>query len=142
MNSLSKTLIAALCVFTLSGCVSREDADATLKLGCVAGIKALLPDGTEMGDIQEIAFEHSPIGNDFRHIGIKAIQDDGWLQEEKQYVCIFQENFGMFNSHHTASIHQIRIGEDKIVGKVGNDIIGTPDEFLKLTEAIRVSMQR
>ena len=137
-----KLSILALCFTSLflTGCVSREYADNTLKKGCIAGIKAMLPEDKEFRDVLDVKFEPSPVGPDFRHVKITAIEMDGWLETEAEYQCIFQESFGLFKNHHTASIYQLRYGEGLMIGKSGRDIIGSPENFLKLTDAIREAL--
>lgn len=133
--------LSLLCLLSLalSGCVDREYADNTLKKGCLAGINALLPEGSELKEVIDIKFEPSPVGPDFRHVEIKALEMDGWLEEETSYKCVFQESFSFMNKTHTASIYQIRIG-DRLVGKSGNEIVGTVEDFTKLTDAMREAM--
>lgn len=136
MNSFTRISLIALCALTLTACVDREYADNTLEKGCVAGVKALLPEDKELRDVINVKFEASPVGPDFRHVTIQAIEMDGWLETNAEYQCVFQESFGFLKMHHTASIYQVRMGE-RLVGKAGKDIIGSPQEFLKLEDAIR-----
>ena len=134
--------LCTVCLFALgmTGCVDRDYADNTLQKGCLAGVKALLDDGYEIRDVKEAKFEPSPVGPDFRHVTLQVTQMDGWLETDAEYQCVFEESFGFLNSHHTASIYQIRMGDDRLVGRSGKDIIGTPEDFLKLTDAIRKAM--
>jgi hypothetical protein len=137
MNFKLKILILSAVSLLLVGCVDREYADETLKRGCIAGIKAMLPEDKEFRDVIKVIYEPSPVGPDFRHVKITAIEMDGWLETEAEYQCIFQESFGFLKKTHTASIYQLRYGEGLMIGKSGKDIIGSPEDFMKLTDAIR-----
>lgn len=132
-------ILAAISILTLSGCVTREQADAKLAKGCAAGAEALLPEGGKVNNIIESTFGPSPEGPGMRHVKIKTATMDGWLEEEKTYECIFEESFGIFKSNHTASIYQVRTGE-QIYGKAGNEIKGSTEDFIRLTDAIRKAM--
>lgn len=132
-----RLLAILLCALSLTSCVSREYADATLERACIAGIKVMLPEDKEFRNVVDVKFEPSPVGPDFRHVKITAIEMDGWLETPAEYQCIFQESFGLFKSHHTASIYQLRWGEGRMIGKAGKDIVGSHEDFIKLTDAIR-----
>jgi len=123
----------------LSGCVSREQADASLAKGCKAGVESLLPEGTTLGDIKGQSFSPSPEAVGARHVKIDVVQMDGYIEDIVSYECIFEESFGPFKMNHAASVYQVRL-PDRIVGKSGNQIQGDFDEYVRLTDAIRKSM--
>ena len=123
----------------LSGCVSREQADAKLAKGCEAGVNALLPEGRTITRIADTKFSPSPEGPGMRHVKLKAIETDGFLEVESEFECVFEESFGFLKNNFTASIYQVRTGE-RVVGKSGNEILGDANDFLKLTDAIRDAM--
>ena len=132
-------LLMTVCATLLSGCVSREQADAKLAKGCEAGVNALLTPPRKIEKILDTKFSPSPEGADMRHVKLHVMENDGWLEVESDFECIFEESFGFFQSNHTASIYQVRTGE-RIVGKSGNEIMGDAQDFLKLTDAIREAM--
>lgn len=132
-------LFFIFCALSLGGCVNRQQADDKLAKGCAAGVNSLLPEGQVLGEIQAKTSTPSPEGADYRHVTIKVKQGDGWLEGDGLYECTFEEDFGFLNTGYTASIYQLKIG-DKVYGKAGNDILGTADDFIKLTDAIRKSM--
>jgi len=134
-----KIFLTIICVLTLTGCVTREQADLKLQRGCIAGVKALLPPDVTFGKFKEAIFQHSPVGPDYRHVTIKAIEMDGWLETDAVYECVFQESFGFMNANYIGSIYQVHIG-DEMYGQAGSHITGSIDDFLKLTEAVRVAM--
>ncbi len=140
MTRLFHTLLLAGALLSLPGCVSRNTADATLAKGCEAGIRALLPEGSSLVKISETKFSPSPEGSDLRLIRIKAVESDGWTESDKDYSCVFEESFGPFNLSHSATIYQVNMGE-RIVGRVGNRIEGSTDDFLKLTEAVSLVIE-
>ena len=139
MNRISKFLILFICMISLSSCVSREQADAKLARACLAGVKALLPKNKDIGEITGTKFTPSPEGPDFRHVTVNVKEKDGWLENDVDYECTFQEQYGVFRLTYTAMIYQLKFG-DKIIGKAGNEIVGSFDEFTKLTDAIRESL--
>lgn len=132
-------ILLSACTIMLSGCVSREQADAKLAKGCEAGVNALLSEGRTITKIADTKFSPSPEGPNMRHVTLKAIENDGFLEVENNFECIFEEQFGPLNMNYTASIYQVRTGE-RVVGKSGNEILGDANDFLKLTDAIREAM--
>jgi hypothetical protein len=127
------------CALLLCGCVSREQADAKLAHACRAGVQSLLPEGLKIDRITGREFSKSPEGNDMRYVKISTVTIDKMLEEEKDYECIFEEQFALFGMDYTASVYQVRTG-DKTYGKSGNDIMGDANDFLKLTDAIREAL--
>jgi len=136
MKRFNRFVLTTICLLALSGCVSREQADAKLARGCEAGVKALLPEGMTLDRVTEKKFSPSPEGRDMRHVTLKTVTLDGWLETEQDYECIFEESFGLFNMSYTAAIHQVHTG-DKVYGRAGREILGDAEDFLKLEEAIR-----
>lgn len=132
-------ILLGTCALLLSGCVSREQADAKLAKGCVAGVNAMLPEGRKIERTVSTDFSPSPEGQGMRHVKLKAIENDGFLEVESDFECVFEESFGIFNMGYTASIYQVRTGE-RVVGKSGDEILGDANDFLKLTDAIRDAM--
>lgn len=139
MKTAIRFMLLTACALTLTGCVNREQADATLAKGCAAGVASLLPEGTTLGDVRKSEFSASPEGPNTRHVTITAVTMDGYLEQEATYECIFEESFGFMNASHTASIYQVRVN-GQIYGKSGNQIQGSFDDFVKLTDAIRKAM--
>lgn len=133
------TLSVLLSCALLSGCVSRDQADATLAKGCEAGVAALLPPERRIERITEKKFSPSPEGVGMRRVMLKAIENDGFLEVESEFECVFEESFGLFNMNHTGSIYQVRTG-DRVIGRSGNEIMGDAQDFIKLTDAIRDAM--
>jgi hypothetical protein len=132
-------LITILCALSLTGCVSREQADEKLAKGCAAGISALLPEGETLGNITAKKFTASPDGPNMRHVDLTVKREDGWIEEDVAYECTFEESFGFMSKNFTASLYQLRIG-DQVYGKAGNQILGDAQDFIKLTDAIRAAM--
>ena len=134
MPKFALPLLIILSLSILTGCVSREQADAKLATACVAAVEALAD--RKLGDIADTKATPSPEGPDFRHITVMTGSDDGWLDEFGEYKCIFQETFSIFNRAHTASIYQVHY-DGEIVGKAGSKILGSPSQLLQLEEAVR-----
>lgn len=132
-------LLLGVCALSLSACVNRQQADDLLVKGCMAGVGALLPEGEKVGQVKDKSFSPSPEGPNLRYVKITTSPMDGWMEESSTYECTFEETFGFMNTNYVASIYQIRLG-DQIYGKSGNEIQGSFDDFIKLTDAIRKAM--
>lgn len=132
-------LTGILCGLTLSGCVDRKQADDKLAKACAAGVGAILPEGTTLGKVVSNEFQPGAEVPSARLVKMKAVEMDGWLEVEKDYQCVFEEKFGLFNMNHTASIYQIRT-PDQVIGKSGAEILGDAQVFIKLTEAVRKAL--
>lgn len=132
-----KLMNLALCfaALLLSGCVSREQADAKLAKACEAGIRATLPDYQTFEEVLEVKASDSSIGPNMRQIRIKGKLEDGWLGIEENFTCVFDESFGFLGSSHTAAIYQLRL-PGKVIGQAGPDITGSAQDFIKLTDAV------
>jgi hypothetical protein len=128
-----------LCAAALTGCVSREQADAKLAKACEAGIMALLPEGTNVGKVAGSTFTASAEGQGLRHVALKLEHQDGWIEEDTVYECTFEESFGPMKNNFTASLYNLKMGEQSY-GKFGNEILGDAQDFIKLTDAIRKSL--
>lgn len=136
MKRYGKYLCLLLLPLLLAGCVSREDADAKLARGCEAGVKSIMPEGHDIASVKERRFGPAVQGRGFRHVTLVALETGDWLEVEREHECIFEESFGFMNMGYTASIYQIRT-EGKIIGKEGRDILGSTEDFIKLTDAVR-----
>ena len=139
MNKIVRYSFALFCVLTLSGCVSREQADAKLAKACAAGVNVFLSDGQEIDKIVETKSSPSPIGQGYRHITLIATVKNDWLEQNHTYECDFDESFGFMNANYTASIERLD-AEGTIIGRAGGQILGDAQDFIKLTEAIRKAL--
>jgi hypothetical protein len=136
MKNLFVLPLMALTVFALSGCVSREFADKKLVNACSAAVAAFLPEGRSIaGTNGEFITNDEKLGAGYRTTLIKYKISDGFAEEEKEYSCIFMENFGPFQMSYTASIYQLKM-DDKIVGQDGYSIVGSAEDMAKLSDAV------
>ncbi len=135
----STFILLGVCAALLSGCVSREQADTKMAKGCEAGVKVILPEGRTIARIAKTEFTPATEGPGMRHVKLTAIENDGFLETENVFECVFEENFGFLNGSHSAAIYQVRAG-DLVIGKSGNEIIGDAQTFIKLNDAMREVM--
>ena len=135
----STFILMGACAMILSGCVSREQADAKLAKGCEAGANVILPEGRKITRIAKSEFTPATEGRGMRHVKLTTIENDGFLEIENTVECVFEENFGFLNSGHSAAIYQVSAG-DTVIGKSGSQIIGDAQVFLKLNDAMRDAM--
>lgn len=133
-------MIMFICAISLTACVSRQDADTKLVNACVAGIDALNGEEKEISKVLSSSSEPSPVGQDYRHIKMTVLETDHWLEDEVVYECVFEESFGFLKNNYTAAIYQLRLGNGRIVGKSGREIVGSVDEFMMLEDAIRKAL--
>ena len=125
MKSKTRITLALIGVLALSGCVSREQADAKLAKACEAAVNVFLGEGQRIDKIKDASFTASPIGPDMRHVTIHTIMMDGWLEAENDYECVFEEGFGFLNSGYTASISEEGEGHVKFDVDAGELVLGT-----------------
>lgn len=131
-----------LAALALSGCVSREQADEKLALGCAAGAELFLPEGTAIKDITKKTFRDSAeFGSGFREVVLTVMESDGFYEAEQEYKCVFADSLAMFGMGHSASIHQLKV-HDAVYGKEGDQILGTYDEHLKLTQTVDAALAK
>lgn len=132
--------LLALALILISGCVERGAADAKLTKGCAAGAETLLDEGFEIKETKAQKFQTpAGLGKGYREVILTVVESDGWHEGDKTYNCIFYEEFGPLNMSHRASIYQIRSGEE-IYGKEGEKILGSLNDWLKLSEAVETKM--
>lgn len=132
--------IALASVFVLTGCMSREQADMRLQNGCAAGAAIFMEEGHKIKEVKDHIFRDSPdLGRGYREIRLTVVDSDGWYDADKEIRCIFAENFNFLG--HTATIYQLKMDE-KTWGKEGNEILGSMDDHLKLTETVEQGMNR
>ncbi len=139
-NKITATLsLAVICAAVLTGCVSRDQADAKLAKACAAGVNVFLQDGQQIDKIVESKFTPSPVGQGFRHVTLVAIVKNDWLEQNHTYECDFQESFGFMGTSYSASIEKLD-AEGTVIGRAGGEILGDAQDFIKLTDAIRKAL--
>jgi hypothetical protein len=138
MRHMSLLLFASL--LALTGCVSREQADKRLENGCAAGAELFLGEGHKVKGIKDRIFRDSPdLGSGYREVRLTIVDSDDWSDVDKEVRCIFAENYNPMS--HSATIYQLKM-DDKIWGKEGNEILGSMEEHLKLTETVEQGLNR
>lgn len=136
------TAFLLLSVLMLPGCMSRDQADARLARGCIAGAALFLEDGVEVKQIRNSIFRDDPqLGPGYREVRLVVLEGDGWYDTDKEYKCIFVESMGPFGMSHTATIYQVNVNGE-IYGQDGDKILGGFDDHLMLTETVEQAMNR
>lgn len=133
-------LALSLLALTISACVPQEQADAKMAKGCAAGVNALIQP-KQILTVKNIQYGYDDIGSEGKHrrITIEGVEQDGWLELDKEYTCIFAEQWGFFKSSHAALLTMVKI-DDEIYGKKDGKVIGDLDDFLKLTDTVDAAM--
>lgn len=126
---------------TLSACVDRGKADEKLAKGCAAAVEQFLPEGQSIKEITNKVYgESSELGKGYRYVTLRALETDGWSDADKEYRCIFEEQFGFLGGGYTAVIYQVRVN-DEVYGKKDGQILGTFEDHLKLEQAVEKAMR-
>lgn len=134
------TWLALASVLVLTGCVSREEADKRLERGCAAGAELFFEEGHKIKEVKDRIFRDDPnLGKGYREVRLTVVDSDGWYDADKEIKCIFVENFNPMQ--HSATIYQMKM-DDRTWGKEDNQILGTMEEHLKLTETVEQGMNR
>lgn len=138
-----RILLVLLLSLTLTACVSQEDADVKMAKGCVAGVNALISeDGREISEVKSREYSSKNVeGSLHRQIVVEAVEKDGWLELDKEYNCLFAQQWGLFKMFHKALLVQITV-DNATYGKKDGEIIGGIEEFLKLTGAVDQAMNQ
>jgi hypothetical protein len=139
MKKIAALCLAIICIAALTGCVSRDQADAKLAKACAAGVNVFLQDGQQIDKIVESRFTPSPVGQGFRHVTLVATVKNDWLEQNHTYECDFQEDFGFMKTNYSASIEKLD-AEGIVIGRAGGEILGDAQDFIKLTDAIRKAL--
>ena len=141
MNKFFVSLTAGAALLLLSGCVTEEQANAKVGKGCEAAVKTLI-DPKEIMEIKSIKYG-SELEADglYRSITLNVHERDGWSEQDSEYSCLFEEQWGPLKSSHTALFIQATI-DGETVGKEHGVIKGDLDDFLKLTEVVNKAMDQ
>ena len=81
------------------------------------------------------------VGSGFREVVLTVMESDGFYEAEQEYKCVFADSLAMFGMGHSASIHQLKV-HDAVYGKEGDQILGTYDEHLKLTQTVDAALAK
>jgi len=138
-----KKLILFPALLMLSACVTQAQADQKMAKGCQQGVESLLQDqGKEIQEVKTIRYANEENADGMhRRITIEAIERDGWLELEKEYSCLFMQQWGIFKNYHRAALAQLTMDDD-IIGKKDGTIYGDVQTYLKLVEAIDQRMEQ
>ena len=134
-------MITLLSLF-LTACVTQDQADVKMAKGCVAGINALLDkNGKSILEVKSENYSDEQVdGGLHRRITIEAVEKDGWLELDKEYSCLFMQQWGPFKMSHQSLLVQIKI-DDEIFGKDNGIIHGDLEDFMKLNNIAQEAMK-
>ena len=131
--------LAMIACLPLSACVTQQQADAKMGKGCEAALAGV------MGDKQIVKVkatnysDEETEGSLYRRITIDLVEKDGWAELDKQYSCLFAQEWAMFRMTHNALLEQVVMGV-KIMGKKDGQILGNIDEFMNLVSKVDTAM--
>ncbi len=124
----------------LTGCVSQDQADKKMGKGCEAAVNAMIaPKTLTTIKSTKYAEETNQDGSNFRSVAITATEKDGWMELDKEYSCLFAQQWGFLKSSHTALLEQLSY-DGRILGKQDGKIVGSMDDFMKLTNSADTAM--
>jgi hypothetical protein len=141
MTRFSKPLLGLTMIsaFALTACVSQEQADAKMGKGCQSAVEAMISPKT-LVSVKSIKFSNDQTeGSLYRHVTVQALEKDGWIEMDKEYECLFAQQWGFLKSSHTALLERMTYG-DVTLGKVNGKIMGSLDDFMKLTTSAETAM--
>lgn len=142
MKNLKQLSILSICTgaLLLSGCVTREQADAKLEKACIAAAEAFIEEGYKVEEVKERIFgDDAKLGKGYREVRLTVLEGDGWYSTDKEYRCVFVEETGMFNSTHNASIYRLKI-DTMTLGQEDGKLIGTIKQHQKLGDAVQKAL--
>ena len=132
-------VLSAISTLALGACVNQQQADAKMGEGCKAAVSAMI-EPKKLLDTKSLNYaDEQTEGSLYRRVTLRAIEKDGWIEVEKEYKCLFAQQWGLFKSSHTALLEQLSVG-DKFYGKKDGKIIGSMEDFMKLTEKANTVM--
>lgn len=136
-KSLTGVLLASLLI--LPACVSQVEADQKMTKGCEAAVGAMIsPKQILEVKSTRISDEHMD-GTVFRRIDMTALEKDGWIEVDKEYSCVFAQQWGIFRISHVALLEQLYYGNE-FLGKKGGKITGSMNDFMKLVKSADTAM--
>ncbi len=137
---MKKLILGLSCLLLLTSCVTREQADTKLAKGCEAAAGLFLDDSFSIKEVKRKTYNQDPeFGNGYRKVMLFAVETDGWLDLDKEYVCIFAEEFGVFNSSHNATIYQLKVN-DQTYGIENGNVLGDIQKHMKIMNAVEDAM--
>tara|TARA_B100001989_G_scaffold242481_1_gene209284 strand:+ start:299 stop:727 length:429 start_codon:yes stop_codon:yes gene_type:complete len=141
MKSGLKILSVAICLTLLTGCVSREQANDKLGKACEVAASIFLEDGFTIKTVKRVTSKPSKeYGDSYRDVTVFVTESDSWIDIEKEYECVFAEEFGMFNTSFDADLYRIEV-DGQVFGMKDGQIIGDPNTHMKLMNAVQSAMQ-
>lgn len=136
---MKKALFATAAVFLLTGCVTQQQADIKMAEGCAAGIQSLISP-KEIKEVKTKNFSDEQVeGGLHRRVTLGIVEKDGWAEYDKEYSCLFMQDWGLFKMSHRALLVQVKIDDD-VYGKKDGTILGNMQDFLKLTNVVDGAM--
>jgi hypothetical protein len=131
--------LLAITSLSLSGCVTQQQADAKMGKGCEAALAVVMGD-KQIQTVKATNYsDEQTEGSLFRRVTIDLVEKDGWAELDKQYSCLFAQEWALFRMNHTAMLEQVVV-DDKILGKKDGQILGNIDEFMNLVSKVDTAM--
>jgi len=137
-----KRLSAVLLLTTslaLTGCVTQQQADAKMGKGCQSAAAAMIAPKTITNVKSTTYADEDTEGSIYRRVVVTATEKDGWVEVDKQYSCLFSQDWGLFKMSHTALLEQLTY-DGNMIGKKDGKIQGSMDDYMKLTGAAETAM--
>lgn len=127
-------LTIAVSTIALSGCVNQEQADAKMAKGCEAALMEKMG-ADNIKDVKPMGGEAQvTVDGEYRKINLTYVETGSFDETPLPAFCLFNEQWGMGKSSHTAILDQLSVNGD-VSGKQGGVVQGDLQDFLKLTDA-------
>ena len=142
MKKFSLYSFFVLTALALAGCVSQDQADEKMAKGCKAAVEVAIAPAT-VADILSTtyAFEDNKDGKNFRRVTLKTFEKDGWIEREKEYNCLYSEQWGIAKTSHVATLEHLSY-DDVVLGKKGGDVVGGLNNFMNMVNASQNAMNQ
>lgn len=122
-------------IIGLSGCVDREQANATLAQSCQKGVSFLLGEYTTIKSVKNTSFSKVADKDDGDvRVTLDVVVDESHLDVDKSYSCNFFEKTGFLSNSFSANISQIDMGNGEIYGRKDGRIYGGMNKWLDITK--------
>ncbi len=132
-------LTLAASTLILGGCVNQEQADAKMSKGCEAALMAKMGADT-VKDVKMTGSEaQTTVDGEYRKINLTYVETGSFDETPLPAFCLFNEQWGIGKSSHTAILDQLSVNGD-ISGKQGGVVQGDLQDFLKLVDAAASGM--
>ncbi|HNQ92793.1 MAG TPA: hypothetical protein PKI93_07675 [Alphaproteobacteria bacterium] len=140
----NKFFVGCVCALalSLSACGKDKENEQRLARGCEAAVKVMLAKDKYDRQIDQVKSKKFGMSDGFKLVTIAAVtknKEYGYEQDES-FDCKFEESSSMAGFVWSASLVQLKIGED-VYGSEGGEIFGDMNDQMNLMDAVQAAMK-